>query len=125
MTERVWTADQANAALSWVSGMMEQGRRATDEMRQHAAVIEANVSSNGHGRAHEAAAAALDEVLRDLAAEGITVRDFDRGLVDFAAVAPSGRPYWLCWVVGEPSVDWWHWPEDGFAGRTPLTDPPP
>ena len=52
------------------------------------------------------------------------LRDLDRGLIDFEAVAPSGRRYWLCWVLGEPEVEWWHWPEDGFAGRTPLESPP-
>jgi hypothetical protein len=54
----------------------------------------------------------------------VVLRDPDRGLVDFPARSPSGRRYWLCWVVGEPAVTWWHWPEDGFAGRTPLSEPP-
>ena len=37
---------------------------------------------------------------------------------------PGGRWYWLCWLVGEEAVTWWHWPEDGFAGRTPIDQPP-
>jgi hypothetical protein len=64
------------------------------------------------------------DVLEELGADGIVVRDLDQGLVDFPALAPSGRRFWLCWLVGEDAVDWWHWPEDGFAGRTPLSDPP-
>ena len=32
--------------------------------------------------------------------------------------------YRLCWLAGEDAVTWWHWPEDGFGGRTRLTDPP-
>ena len=63
-------------------------------------------------------------VERVLAAEGIVLRDAERGLVDFPAVAPDGRRYWLCWLVGEPAVAWWHWPEDGFAGRRPLSERP-
>ena len=59
-----------------------------------------------------------------LAVDGVILRDLARGLIDFAAETAAGRPYWLCWVVGEPSVTWWHWPEDGFAGRTPISDPP-
>ena len=59
-----------------------------------------------------------------LEAEGIVLRDVRTGLVDFPAQASSGRGYWLCWIVGEPEVAWWHWPEDGFAGRTPLSQPP-
>ena len=60
----------------------------------------------------------------ELEAEGIVLRDVRQGLVDFPARAASGRGYWLCWLVGEPEVAWWHWPEDGFAGRTPLSTPP-
>jgi hypothetical protein len=60
-----------------------------------------------------------------LQSDGIVLRDLERGLIDFEAIAPSGRRYWLCWVLGEDEVGWWHWPEDGFAGRTPLGSPPP
>jgi hypothetical protein len=66
----------------------------------------------------------FEEAVRELAADGIVLRDVERGLVDFPARASSGREYWLCWLVGEAAVEWWHWPEDGFAGRTPLDNPP-
>lgn len=56
-----------------------------------------------------------------LAVDGIVLRDLERGLIDFPARSSVGRDYWLCWVVGEPSVRWWHWPEDGFGGRQPLS----
>jgi hypothetical protein len=59
-----------------------------------------------------------------LAAMGVLLRDPARGLVDFPARASTGRPYWLCWLDGEPSVRWWHWVEDGFAGRTPISELP-
>jgi hypothetical protein len=35
-----------------------------------------------------------------------------------------GREYLLCWRLGESAVAWWHWPDSGFAGRRPLSDPP-
>lgn len=59
-----------------------------------------------------------------VAEEGIVLRDISRGLVDFTARTDDGRLYWLCWLVGEEEVGWWHWPQDGFAGRRPLSDPP-
>ncbi len=62
--------------------------------------------------------------MTELETEGIVLRDVLQGLVDFPARAANGRGYWLCWLVGEPEVAWWHWPEDGFAGRTPLSTPP-
>jgi len=45
-------------------------------------------------------------------------------LIDFPATSPSGRTYLLCWLDGEETIDWWHWPDDGFAGRTPIAEPP-
>jgi Uncharacterized conserved protein (DUF2203) len=44
----------------------------------------------------------------------------DAGLVDFPARLAGGRQYLLCWVLSEPAVEWWHWPDAGFAGRRPC-----
>ena len=52
---------------------------------------------------------------------GLTLRDIERGLVDFPALV-SGRQVWLCWQPGEPSIGWWHDLETGFDGRRPLAD---
>ena len=113
MEPRHWTVDEANAALEWVGALVERAR---------AAGSQSTGSSGGNGS--KPAAMVLAEVVDALAAEGIVLRDVDRGLIDFSAVTSSGRPFWLCWVVGEPEVAWWHWPEDGFAGRTPVAELP-
>ena len=52
---------------------------------------------------------------------GITLRDIERGLIDFPALA-AGRQVWLCWQLGEADVDHWHELEDGFGGRRPLIE---
>ena len=41
-------------------------------------------------------------------------------LVDFPAVGDDGDVYFLCWKTDEDTLDWWHAPEAGFAGRRPL-----
>jgi hypothetical protein len=124
-TPRYWTVAEANAALERVGALVERARvvaRAAAEpsggLRRPGAP-----SSNGH-RPASPASDVVEQVLRELEAEGIVVRDLEQGLVDFPARAPSGREYWLCWIVGEPAIAWWHWPEAGFAGRTPLDQPP-
>jgi len=48
----------------------------------------------------------------------------ERGLIDFPALAASGATYLLCWLDGEDAIEWWHWPDAGFAGRTPIDQPP-
>ncbi len=52
---------------------------------------------------------------------GITLRDIERGLIDFPALA-SGRQVWLCWQLGENDVAHWHELETGFGSRRPLIE---
>jgi len=52
---------------------------------------------------------------------GITLRDIERGLIDFPALA-SGRQVWLCWQLGEDTVAFWHELETGFGSRRPLIE---
>jgi hypothetical protein len=49
----------------------------------------------------------------------IVLRDISTGLTDVPALV-NGRQIWLCWRLGESSIDWWHELETGFAGRQPL-----
>lgn len=65
----------------------------------------------------------VQEALAELEDQGIVLRDPDRGLIDFRALH-SGREVLLCWQLGEEGLQWWHLPEDGFAGRRPLPLPP-
>jgi hypothetical protein len=54
-------------------------------------------------------------------AMGLTLRDIERGLVDFPALV-SGRQVWLCWQLGETSIGWWHGLDTGFDGRRALAE---
>jgi hypothetical protein len=120
---RTWTVAEADAALDAVRPLVALARAALDAHAGRAADAREGAGGNGHAAGgHEV------DVVRDvagrLAAMGILLRDPGRGLVDFPARAPGGRPYWLCWLDGEASVGWWHWVEDGFAGRMPVSDLP-
>ncbi len=121
---RVWTIAEVNTALPRVTEVIGRVRAL---LAESATTVAGNgrrkAATNGHG-ATGAADGRLAAALEELSDDGIVLRDPERGLVDFTAVAPSGRRYWLCWVLGEPEVAWWHWPEDGFAGRQPLSTPP-
>lgn len=123
MTERFWTLEEANAALERVGEVVLRAREAVVAVRERGERVTAAAPGNGHApRGDEASI--FNAVIEELGDEGIVLRDVDRGLVDFPARAPSGRVYWLCWLVGEREIAWWHWPEDGFAGRTPVAQPP-
>jgi hypothetical protein len=96
---RTWTLAEANDELGRISERVRVAMQAT-ELRDVAAIAQ------------------------ELADEGVLLRDPTSGLIDFAARDSTGRPFWLCWMWGEPEIDTWHWVEDGFAGRTPVSELP-
>ena len=65
-----------------------------------------------------------EAALAELEEQGIVLRQLPMGLLDFPSVGPDGDVRMLCWKVDEPDLAWWHRPEDGFAGRRPLDEPP-
>jgi hypothetical protein len=129
--ERLFTPEQANAALPRVRPLVEQlvERRADLlAVRARRAEIAAHVAGNGGlrsaqqaalDRAARAAEEGLHEAVAALTALGVVVKDVDAGLVDFPALRDGERVF-LCWQLGEDAVAFWHGLEEGFAGRKPL-----
>ena len=109
---RRWTVQEADAYLPGLERLLGSVRDMAERHR-------------GGGATGADPRIVLRGVVDLLAVDGIVLRDLEKGLVDFPATAPGGRDHWLCWVSGEERVEWWHWPEDGFAGRTRLDEHPP
>jgi hypothetical protein len=108
---RHWTLEEATDALPEV-------REKVARIRE---LLTARPTANGQGARLDAEIARL---IGELQTDGIVVRDPERGLIDFPALASSGATYLLCWLDGEDAIEWWHWPDAGFAGRTPIGEPP-
>ena len=119
----LWTVERANAALPRVAAALARIRDLVTEARREREETAGLREGNGHPTAPRGTEE-LRAAVEALTAEGIILRDLDAGLVDFPAELADGRRYLLCWVLGEPAVGWWHWPDTGFAGRRPLSDPP-
>ena len=132
MAERVFTPQEANAALAQVrpvaERMVECHGRLVEARARHAAIGE-KVAGNGGGidrrdvlEVHEEVERAGREVahcLEELGRLGVVVKSIASGLLDFPAVR-DGEGVLLCWRVGEPEVAYWHGLDEGFAGRKPL-----
>jgi hypothetical protein len=132
--QRYWTVDEARAALPRMRELLAILSRAAD--------LATRVRSNGHasiGKDEASETGSLQEsgerftgevvtagdiqpVLEELERSGIVLRDPTRGLIDFPAMH-LGRPVHLCWLLGEDELEWWHLPDDGFAGRRRLPLP--
>ena len=60
----------------------------------------------------------LIQQIKDL---GVHLKDAEKGLCDFPYMK-EGRIVYLCWQLGEESIQYWHDVETGFAGREPLDE---
>ena len=107
-----------------------------DIVREHRrwqeAIVELDLlSSVAHPELPDPRAVALEKKIQRIAREidafqaelesiGIQLKDRRIGLIDFPSEL-DGRPVLLCWQLGEPSVQFWHELDSGFAGRQPLS----
>ena len=132
MMERLFTYDEANELVPWLEERFNAIAPMRDELvdRQEALLgLLRRRRSNGHSSSEEEIAAAegvvtrltrqLQDAVKEITDRGILVRDVGRGLVDFPSDRENETVY-LCWLRGEPSIDWWHPTNTGFAGRRPL-----
>ena len=132
MPPRVFTPDEANAALSELRPLVEamvEGKRALDDAQERRDDIAQRIAGNGGGippaelgaleAAVEEAATTLAGTIGEIQALGVLVKDLDSGLVDFPGER-DGQDILLCWQLGEDEVAFWHGLEDGYAGRHPL-----
>jgi hypothetical protein len=124
--ERHYTLEQASAVRSWVServGWIRDARAQLVALGSAAQdAIAALDSEDGGGYPGRAVARPLVELSRalgELQELDIVVRDIDRGLIDFPSIR-DGREIYLCWLLDEDEIRFWHEPEAGFAGRQPL-----
>ena len=127
--EKLFTLEEANAALPRLSILMERLQRAAlslhEELRSLAAESEtdlAALSTEELLRQRPAArslAEELESVVDEIQATGVVLKDIQLGLIDFPSER-EGEVVYLCWQFGEPEVAFWHRMEDGFAGRQPL-----
>ena len=130
--QNYFTVDEANQKIPWLEVQLQNmvllGKN-IQRLRLDLDNILRKGSSNGHGDIDQYVVgnrketdAAVDR-LRNLAQEindsGIILKDLEQGLVDFPTLW-EGREVYLCWLLGESSIQFWHEIDAGFAGRQPL-----
>ena len=65
------------------------------------------------------AAATFKQAVEKVHEFGCLVKDLDIGLIDFPTLF-QGREVYLCWKLGEASIQFWHGVDEGFRGRKPI-----
>jgi hypothetical protein len=128
-----FTVAEANKALQDIGPRMERLVKAKAEFDQLQTRLEvmklavAGASQENpdarelkllHDRRNRLAESISKEIAA-IHAHGCLVKDLDRGLVDFHALA-GDRLVFLCWQLGEAGVKHWHTLDGGFSSRQPL-----
>lgn len=125
-----YTVERANRTLPLVRRIVED--IVVSHQRWRERILELDLlASSVRADAPDARATELEREAQVLARDidafegelhrlGIVLKDRRLGLIDFPAVV-EGRQVWLCWRLGEPSVQFYHELDAGFGGRKPLT----
>ncbi len=124
---KFFTIEEANETLRKVRPELEKMRCTYREIlsyrRELRQVVEAAKNGGGGMRNGGRYLFLMTELMRltnCLNAQGIEIKDFSRGLIDFPSIR-DGRAVLLCWQFGDgEEVEWWHERQTGFAGRKPL-----
>ncbi|MDQ3327154.1 MAG: DUF2203 domain-containing protein [Chloroflexota bacterium] len=128
---KIWTMEEANRALPYLneilSVLVEQNQHA-DLACQALLELEQRIAGNGQGKERELeyrrvrlndARTKMQSGIEQIHRLGCQVKDLDLGLVDFPSHI-DGREVLLCWQLGEPTVQYWHGTNEGFASRRLL-----
>lgn len=63
----------------------------------------------------------IKDVLSEIDATGVQVKDLEMGLLDFPCLV-DGKTILLCWKMGEDKITHWHGTEEGYAGRKVIDE---
>ena len=125
---QLYTVDRANRTLPLVRRIVEDVVREHERWQDAVARLDLLTATNTDipdvrvtalEREVQSIARDIDAFQGELEALDIQLKDRRLGLVDFPTEL-DGRRVLLCWRLGEPSVQYWHDEDAGYAGRQPL-----
>ncbi len=61
----------------------------------------------------------IQEILNEIHRKGVEIKDPSSVLFDFPAII-NNMPAYLCWKLDEEDVEYWHYVDEGFAGRKKI-----
>jgi len=117
---RYFTIDEANRALVYLRRVVDDLQAAYRQVVALRRRIERGGSQTADAEgAYEAAMDQLSDLVDEVHAVGVELKDFERGMIDFPSWR-EGREVLLCWEAGEASVTHWHEIDGGVSERQPV-----
>lgn len=132
-SRRTFTLEEANQRLPLVRAIVQDIVdlfRDVSERRDRLATMRAHHGDSSNESLYSEENEQIEEELQrdedrlrsfidELTELGIEFKDPVKGLVDFPSLV-DGRVVYLCWMLGEPEVQFWHELDAGFSGRQPV-----
>lgn len=116
----LFTLEEAREVLSGLRPVLDEIVRLRADAAELGASARSGVRTPLGGLAEQKALQArLDEVMTAVQQTGVVLESLAPLLLDFPADL-EGVPVLLCWLEGEPGLDWYHRADLGVAGRRPL-----
>ena len=125
--ERIFTLAEATGLLPRLRGVLEDighvwGR--IKDLNPEIQKVRDKIPLDGftpHGVEYVDSVSRLLFLLHQIKEMGVLLKDVEKGLCDFPYMK-QGRVVYLCWHLGEDSIEYWHDIEAGFGAREPLDD---
>lgn len=104
--------EQARKLLPWLKEKLR-------ELIENITIAETAMEEGNYDILSEVSIA-INKLINDITEKGVIIRDPKIGLVDFPAII-NDRPAFLCWKLDEDDIQFWHYAEEGFAGRKRIS----
>ncbi len=132
MHRRLFTVKEASDLIPWLEEKLKELALLYSRLRQAQSDyqdLSRRRNNNGHSSSDEEIESARKDVTRFsgqiesgmevILQEGILIRHIENGLVDFPSLR-EGREVYLCWLLGEKHIGFWHETNVGYSSRQPL-----
>jgi len=132
MHRRLFTVKEASDLIPWLEEKLKELALLYSRLRQAQSDyqdLSRRRNNNGHSSSDEEIESARKDVTRFsgqiesgmevILQEGILIRHIENGLVDFPSLR-EGREVYLCWLLGEKDIGFWHETNVGYSSRQPL-----
>ena len=132
MNRRLFTVEEASGLIPWLEENLKELALLYSRLKQSQLDyqdLSRRRNNNGHSSSDEEIESARKDVnkfsgeiesgMEAILQEGILVRHVESGLVDFPSTR-DGREVYLCWLLGEKDIRFWHETNVGYSSRQPL-----
>ena len=126
-TEHIFTRSEASSVLPRLKPLLQEIRGAWLRIKELNPEIQKTREKamldgySPYGVEYVESVSQLMHVMSQVREMGVLIKDLDKGLVDFPYLKHE-RVVYLCWHLGEESIDYWHETESGFSSREPLDE---